>query len=408
MRQQLLSFTFGVMLASLPAGSAFAQQGKISNDVVKIGVLDDMSGLYSDIGGAGAVTAVKMAVEDFGGRVLNNSIEVISADHQNKADIAADTARRWYDVDHVDMITGLDNSATALATVDVARDKHFIVIPNGAATEALTMDQCSPYSVHYTYDTYALAHGTGGAIVKQGGDTWFFLTADYAFGHALEKDTADVVKAAGGKVLGEVRHPLSTTDFSSYILQAQASGAKIIGLANAGGDTINSIKTADQFGIMQSGKQSLAGLLVFITDVNSLGLKTAQGLLLTTAFYWDHDDATRKWSKRFFDRMHKMPTMGQAGDYSATMHYLQAVRAAGTDEPLAVMKKMREMPVNDVLAHQGRIRDDGLMVHDMYLAQVKKPSESKYPWDYYTIKAVIPADKAFRPLSESTCPLVKK
>jgi branched-chain amino acid transport system substrate-binding protein len=234
------------------------------------------------------------------------------------------------------------------------------------------------------------------------------LTADYAFGHALEKDTADVVKAAGGKVLGEVRHPLSTADFSSYILQAQASGAKIIGLANAGGDTINSIKTADQFGIMQSRKQSLAGLLVFITDVNSLGLKTAQGLLLTTAFYWDHDDATRKWSKRFFERMDKMPTMGQAGDYSATMHYLQAVRAAGTDEPLAVMKKMKEMPVNDFLAHQGHIRDDGLMVHDMYLAQVKKPSESKYPWDYYTIKAVIPADKAFRPLSESTCPLVKK
>ena len=387
---------------------AGAADPKISDDVVKIGLLLDMSSLYADITGEGEVTAVKMAVEDFGGSVLGKKIEVVFADHQNKADIAANKAREWFDVEHVDAILDVAASATALAVAEIAKAKNKITVFNGPGAVKLTNEACSPVTVHYVYDTYALAHGTGGAILKQGGDSWFFLTADYAFGSALEKDVTDVVKANGGKVLGSARHPLNTSDFSSFLLTAQTSGAKIIGLANAGGDTINSIKAANEFGITKSGKQNLAGLLVFINDVHSLGLNVAQGLLLTAGFYWDMNDETRKWSKRFFERTKKMPNMVQAGAYSTTMHYLNAVKSAGTDETTAVMAKMKSTPINDFFAKNGRIREDGRMVHDMYLFQVKKPSESKAPWDYYKLKATIPGDQAFQPLSKSACPLINK
>jgi branched-chain amino acid transport system substrate-binding protein len=375
---------------------------------VKIGVLTDLSGLYADISGKGSVEAVKMAVEDFGGKVLGKPIEVISADHQNKADIASVKAREWIDTEKVDMIQDLVSSATAIAAVKVAAEKKRIAIVNGAASSRLSNEDCTAYSIHYTYDTIALANGTGKAVVKQGGDSWFFLTADYAFGKSLEKDVTEVVKANGGKVLGSVAHPLNTSDFSSFLLQAQSSGAKIIGLANAGGDTINSIKAANEFGILKSGKQKLAGLLVFITDVHALGLAATQGLYATEGFYWDFNDETRKWSERFFKRTGKMPSMVQAGDYSSTMHYLKAVQAAGTDDSDAVIKKMKETPVNDFFAKNGQIREDGRMVHDMYLVQVKTPAESKKPWDYYNVRATIPGNEAYRPLALSTCPLVKK
>ncbi len=396
----------GALLALCVIGAASAQQGKISDGVVKIGVLTDMSGLYSDLGGKGSVIAAQMAVDDFGGKVLGAPIQVIAADHQNKPDIGAEKAREWYEAEKVDMITDLLNSGVGIATAKVAEQQKRIAIIVGAASTRLTNEDCTPYSIHYAYDTYALANGTGKAIVKQGGDTWFFLTADYAFGHSLEKDTADVVKANGGKVLGEVRHPLNASDFSSFLLQAQASKAKIIGLANAGGDTINAIKAANEFGITKN--QALAGLLVFITDVHSLGLQTAQGMLLTDGFYWDYNDETRKFGRRFFDKTKKMPSMVHAGVYSATLSYLKAVQAAGTDNADAVMAKLKSTPINDVFAKNGRIREDGRMVHDMYLVQVKKPSESKYPWDYYVIKSVIPAEEAFQPLSKSTCRLVQK
>jgi branched-chain amino acid transport system substrate-binding protein len=406
MKQKFFSALLCSLLLAGIVEPAFAQE-KVSGNVVKIGILTDMSGLYSDLGGQGSVIAAQMAADDFGGKVLGKSIEIISADHQNKPDIAANIAREWFDTQNVDMINDLLNSGVAIAVAKVTQQKNKVTIVNGAGSARLTNEDCTPNTIHYAYDTYALANGTGNAIVKQGGDTWFFLTADYAFGQSLEKDTSDVVKAAGGKVLGSVRHPLSTLDFSSYLLQAQASKAKIIGLANAGGDTINSIKAANEFGIT-SGGQSLAGLLVFISDVHSLGLKTAQGMMLTTGFYWDYNDDTRKWAPRFFDKHKKMPTMVQAGVYSSTMHYLKAVQAAGTDEAGAVMAKMKSTPVKDFFAANGKIREDGRMVHDMYLAQVKKPDESKYPWDYYTIKTVIPADQAFQPLSKSACSLVKK
>ncbi|MFI4980675.1 MAG: ABC transporter substrate-binding protein [Nevskiales bacterium] len=401
-----------VAAAALVAGLALpaaAQQGdKISDGVVKIGLILDMSSLYSDITGEGSVTAARMAIEDFGGKVLGKPIELVYADHQNKADIAANKAREWFDKDKVDAIMDVAASATALAVVEVAKQKNRITVFNGPGSTRLTNESCSPVTVHYTYDTFALANGTGKAVVKQGGDTWYFLTADYAFGHSLEKDTSDVVKAEGGKVLGHSLHPINASDMSSFVLQAQASGAKIIGLANAGGDTISSIKTAAEFGVTKGGKQKLAGLLVYINDIHSLGLKLTQGLLLTEAFYWDLNDESRKWSRRFFERMKKMPNMSQAGVYSSTMHYLKAVKAAGTDETGAVMKKMREMPINDFFAKNGRIREDGRMVHDMYLFEVKAQQESKSPWDYYKLRATIPADQAFQPLSKSTCPLVKK
>ncbi|MGB8856974.1 MAG: ABC transporter substrate-binding protein [Burkholderiales bacterium] len=406
-KRKLLNVLVGLTLAAT-AGSAMAQNAKVSDGVVKIGVLTDMASLYADISGKGAVEAVKMAVEDFGGKVLGMPIEVVSADHQNKADIASSKSREWFDTQKVDMITDNVASSTALAAVKVAAEKKKIAIVNGAASSRISNEDCTAYSVHYTYDTIALANGTGKAVVKDGGDSWYFLTADYAFGHSLEKDVTEVVKANGGKVLGGVRHPLNASDFSSFLLQAQSSGAKIIGLANAGGDTINSIKAANEFGILKSGKQQLAGLLVFITDIHALGLEATQGLYATEGFYWDLNDETRKWSDKFFKRTGKMPSMVQAGDYSSTMHYLKAVEAAGTDDSDAVMKKMRELPVNDFFAKGGKIREDGRMVHDMYLVQVKTPAESKKPWDYYKVKATIPGNEAYRSLANSTCPLVKK
>ena len=396
------------ILLSCAVASAFAQSDKVSDGVVKIGVLTDMAGSTSDITGAGSVIAVRMAVEDFGGKVLGKPIEVIVADHQQKADVASSIARRWIDVEKVDAIVELPNSNTALAVAGIAKAKNRIVIVNGAASDRLTNEECTPVTVHYTYDTYSLANSTALAILKEGGDSWFFLTADYTFGTTLQQETTNVITANGGKVLGSVRHPLNASDFSSAILQAQQSGAKVIGLANAGGDTVNSIKTAKEFKITDSGKQRLAGLLLYITDIHALGLETAQGLLLTDAFYWDYSDETRKWSRRFFERRKKMPTSIQAGDYSSTMHYLKAIQAAGTDETGAVMAKMKSMPINDFFAKNGKIREDGRMVHDMYLLQVKKPSESKYPWDYFTVKSVIPGEQAFRPLSKSVCPLLKK
>ena len=390
------------------AASAQAQAPeKVSDGVVKFGLLLDMSSLYSDITGQGSVTAARMAIEDYGGKVLGKPVEVIFADHQNKPDIAASVAREWFDTQKVDAILDVAASATALATVEIAKGKNKIVVMSGPGAARLTNEACSPVSVHYAYDTYSLAHTTGGATVKQGGDTWFFLTADYAFGHELERDASAVVTESGGKVLGSVRAPLNTPDFSSFLLQAQGSKAKVIGLANAGGDTTNAIKQAAEFGIVKGG-QKLAGLLVYINDVHSLGLERAQGMLLTEGFYWDLNDETRAWSKRFFERQQKMPNMSQAGVYSTVLHYLRAVEAAGTDETVAVMAKMRELPINDVFAKNGRIREDGRMVHDMYLFEVKKPSESKGPWDYYKLLATVPGEEAFQPLSKSRCPLVKK
>jgi branched-chain amino acid transport system substrate-binding protein len=380
---------------------------KISDGVVKIGLIEDMSSIYADITGIGAVTAAKMAVEDFGGKVLGMPIDVVSADHQNKADIASATAREWFDNQHVDALMDVAASATALAAVDVAKTKNKIVILNGPGAARITNEACTPVSIHYTYDNYALAHGTGGAMVKAGYDTWFFITADYAFGHDLEGVTTNVIKASGGQVLGDVRVPINTADFSSALLQAQSSKAKVVGLANAGADTQNSIKQAAEFGIVRGG-QKMAGLLVFINDVNSLGLEVAQGMLLTTAFYWDRNDESRAWAQRYFARMNRMPNMAQAGIYSATTHYLEAVAAAGTDATQPVMEKMRATPINDFFVKNGTIRDDGRMVHDMYLYEVKKPAESKGAWDYYKPAAEIPADQAFLPLAESKCPLVKK
>ncbi|MBL8527414.1 MAG: ABC transporter substrate-binding protein [Burkholderiales bacterium] len=402
MKMKTVQFLAGAAALAFTA----AAQAQVSNDVVKIGVLTDLSGAYSDLAGPGSVLAVKMAVEDFGGKVLGKPIEVVSADHQNKGDIAANKAREWFDRDNVDMIIDLVSSSTALAVMKVAKEKNKVSIVSGAASTKITNEDCTDTNVHYTYDTRSLAEGTGRAVVKHGGDTWFFLTADYAFGHSLEKDTSEVVIAAGGKVLGSVRHPFPGQDFSSFLLKAQASGAKVIGLANAGTDTQNSIKQAAEFGI--TPKQKLAGLLIFITDIHSVGLKAAQELYVTESFYWDMDDATRAWSKKFFDRHKKMPTMVQAGDYSATMHYLNAIKAAGTDDTTKVMEKMRATPVNDFFAKNGKIRADGLHVHDVYLFQVKKPAESKQPWDYYKLVQTVPGEQAFTPLSQSKCPLVKK
>jgi branched-chain amino acid transport system substrate-binding protein len=396
----------GTALLLACAFAARAQE-KVSDGVVKIGMIEDMSSIYADITGVGAVTAAKMAVEDFGGKVLGKPIEIVAADHQNKADIASATAREWFDTQHVDALMDVAASATALAVIDVAKTKNKIVVLNGPGAARITNEACTPVSIHYTYDNYALAHGTGGAMVKAGYDTWFFLTADYAFGHDLERMTAGVVTASGGQVLGSVAIPINTSDFSSALLQAQSSKAKAIGLANAGADTQNSIKQAAEFGIVRGG-QKLAGLLVFINDVNTLGLEVAQGMLLTTAFYWDRDEESRAWAQHYFQRMNKMPNMTQAGVYSATTHYLKAVQAAGTDETQAVMEKMRSTPINDFFVKNGQIREDGRMVHEMYLYEVKKPAESKGAWDYYKLVATIPADQAFQPLSESRCPLVKK
>lgn len=394
--------------AFLLANSAIAQtKTAISDDVVKIGVLTDMSGQFSDESGEGAVTAVKMAVEDFGGKVLGKPVEVVVADHQNKPDVASGIARHWFDVEKVDMIANLINSSIALGVSQIAKDKNRIAIINGSGSSRLTNEGCTPNSIHYAYDTYSLAQGTGAALLKAGKKSWYFLTADYAFGHALEADTSAVVKQLGGQVLGSVRYPINSFDQSSFLLQAQASKAQVVGLAGSGTVLVNAIKSAQEFGLPKGG-QTLAGLLVWITDIKSLGLQSAQGLVLTNAFYWDRDDATRAWSKRFYARMKRMPHMGDAGDYSSTMHYLKAIQAAGTDEAQAVMSKMREIPVNDFFAKNGHIRIDGRMVHDMYVYQVKTPAESKGEWDYYKLLQVIPGEQAFRPLKDSACPLVKK
>ncbi len=395
-------FSVGALML---AGPGYAQQ-KAEDDVIRIGVLTDMSGQFSHEAGEGSVTAVRMAIEDFGGKVLNKKIDLVVADHQNKNEVAVATARNWYDQQKVVMIQNLINSAVALAVANVAKEKNRIAIVNGSGSSRITNDACTPNSIHYSYDTYALAKGTGSALVKQGYDSWFFLTADYAFGHALESDTAAFVKASNGKVVGTVRYPIDASDHSSFLLQAQASNAKVVAIAGSGTTFINAVKSAREFGI--TPKQTLAGMLVWITDVKSMGLQQAQGLVLTNAFYWDRDEATRAWSKRFFERMKRMPHMGDAGDYSSTMHYLKAMAAAGTTDAAAVMKKMKETPINDFFAKDGKIRDDGRMVHDMYVYQVKTPQESKYDWDFYKLLAVIPAAEAYRPLSESACPLVKK
>ncbi len=377
---------------------------KITDGAIRIGVLTDMSGLYSDIGGQGSIVAAELAVEDLGGEVDGNPIELLSVDHQNKADIAAQKVREWIDRNGVDMVTDALNSAVALATSKVVAEKKKIMMNTGAASTRLTNEDCTAYTVHHAYDTYALANGTGTAVVKQGGDTWFFLTSDYAFGHSLETDTANIVKKAGGTVLGAVRHPLSASDFSSFLLQAQNSKAKIIGLANAGGDTINSIKAANEFGLTQT--QNLAGLLVFITDIHSLGLPVTQGMYITSGWYWDLNDETRAWSKRFFERMGKMPTMIHAGVYSTVMMYANAVKATGTDDADVIMEWWRNNPQSDMFGKNMTLRKDGRLVHDMYLMQVKTPSESNAAWDYYNVRQTIPAANAFQPLSESRCPLI--
>jgi branched-chain amino acid transport system substrate-binding protein len=389
-------------LAILPCGSASAQ---LSDDVVKIGVLTDLSGPAMTATGPGSVAAAQMAAADFGGNILGKPITVISADHQIKPDIAAGIAREWYDREQVDLIVDVPVSAVGLAVQAVANDRKKLFITHSTGTADFHKKFCSPYTMQWVFDTHALAVGTAQEVVKRGGDTWFFLTADYAFGHALEQDASQVIVQNGGTVAGAVRHPFATPDLSSFILQAQSSHAKIIGLASGPPDNINAIKLGGEFGVFQGGQQ-MAGLLVLITDVHALGLKAAQGLVLTTSFYWDMDDKTRAWSKRFFDKVGRMPTMWQAGVYSSVMHYLNAIKAAGTDEPLTVAAKMREMPVEDFFARNGRLRIDGLMVHDLILVQVKKPDESRYPWDYYTILTHIPGDQAFGP-PDTSCPLVK-
>ena len=389
------------------AGTNAWSQSKVSDNVVRIGVLTDLSGQFSHESGKGAVTAVQMAVEDFGGKVLGAPIDVIVADHLNKPDVAISKAREWYDTQKVDMIANLVNSAVALGVAGVSKEKNRIAIVTTSGSSRLTNDGCTPNSIHYAYDTWALANGTAKALRDSGLDTWFFLTADYAFGHALEMDAGNLIKANDGKVVGSVRYPMETVDHSSFLLRAQGSKAKVVALAGSGMSFVNAVKSAREFGVSR-GNQTIAGLLVWINDVHSLGLETAQGMLLTNGFYWDRDEETRAWSRRFFDRMKRMPNMGDAGDYSSTMHYLKSIQAAGTDDATAVMAKMKETPINDFFAKGGVIRQDGRMVHDMYVYEVKSPAESKYPWDYYKLRATIPAKQAFRPLADSTCPFVKK
>jgi branched-chain amino acid transport system substrate-binding protein len=387
--------------------AAMGAQAQVSDGVIKIGVLNDQSSLYADLTGSGSVVAARMAVEDFGAAKKGMKVEIVSADHQNKPDVGSAVARQWYDADRVDVIVDVPNSGVALAVNQITRERGKAFIVSGAATSDLTGKACSPNTIHWTYDTWMLANGTGNAIVKTGGNTWYFLTADYAFGHALERDTEQVVLKSGGKVLGKVRHPLNTQDFSSFLLQAQSSKAKIIGLANAGGDTTNAIKQAAEFGIVRGG-QNLAGLLVFLTDVHGLGLNNAQGLIFTETFYWDHNEQTRAFGKRFSAANRGIyPTMIHAGVYAGVLHYLKAVEALKSDDGGKVIAKMKETPTDDPLFGKGRIRADGRKLHDAYLVEVKKPAESKYPWDYYKIRATIPADQAFRPEKDGGCPLVK-
>ncbi len=388
----------------LPAGGSPAG-AQISDGVVRIGVLNDQSGLYADLGGAGSVVAARMAVEDAGGSVLGKPVEIVVADHQNKADVAAAIARQWFDVDKVDMVIDFDNSSVALAVEQLAKERDRIAIATAVGSTDFTGKACSPTAISWTYDSYALTTSLARAMTRQGLDTWFFVTVDYAFGHSMEADATRAVLASGGRVLGGVRHPLNTADFSSYLLQAKASGAKVVALADGGGDMINATKQANEFGLPQGG-QTLASLLVFITDVHSLGLEAAQGLTFVTAFYWDRTPESRAFAKRFFARHKAMPTQAQASVYSAIRHYLRAIAAAGTDETGRVMAKMRELPVNDFYAANGHIRADGRLLHDMYLARVKPPRDSHAPWDYYQILSTIPADQAFQSLAASGCPLV--
>ena len=391
------------MGVSALALSASASVAEISDGVVKIGLLTDMSATYSEVAGNGTVVAAQMAIDEFGGTVAGAPIELVSADHQNKADIAANLAREWGDTQQVDAFAELVTTSVALAVFEVAKQQNKIALVSGAASSPLTNDACIPTGLHWTYNTRALAVGTGSAVVKEGGDSWYFLTADYAFGDALQKDVTAVVEANGGQVLGASRHPFPSSDFSSFILQAQASGAKVIGLANAGADTTNAIKAANEFGVVAGG-QSVVALLAFLSDIKSLGLDVAQGLQMTVSFYWDMDDETRAWSEKFFEKTGKMPTGVQAGTYSAVRHYLKAIEATGSDDSETVVAKMREMPVEDMFAHGGVLRTDGRMVHDMYLAKVKAPSESSGPWDYLKIVRTIPGEEAFGTLEESTCP----
>jgi branched-chain amino acid transport system substrate-binding protein len=388
-------------IAATAACLAIPAQAQISGDVIKIGLITDLSGVYSDIDGNGGAEAVRMAIADMGGAVNGKKIEFIVADHQNKADIAASKAREWFDQQGVDMLIGGTNSGASLAMAKVAAEKKKVFIAIGAGSARLTNEECSPYTVHYAYDTVALARGTGTAMIKQGGKSWYFLTADYAFGQSLEKDTTDVIKANGGTVLGSVKHPLSASDFSSFLLQAQSSKAQVLGLANAGGDFINSMKAANEFGLTK--KMKVAGLLVFINDIHTLGLNTTQGLYLTDGWYWDQNDATRAWSKRYFSKMKKEPSMLQAADYSAATNYLNAVKAVGSDDSDKVMAQLKKTKINDMFAKNGEIRPDGRMVHDMYLMQVKTPKESKAPWDYYKVVATIPGAQAYTTKAETKC-----
>ena len=397
----LLSAAIAMAAAPVPAA-----QDKVSDDVVRIGVLTDLSGIYSEIGGQGSVVAAQMAVEDFGGKVLGKPVEVVSADHQNRVDIGAKTAIQWYERGGVDMITDVLNSAVAIVVSQVAAKRRHIVMVTGAATTQLTNESCTPYTIHHTYDTYALAHGTGGALVKEGGNVWAFLTADYPFGHSLERETAAVVRASGGKVLGAARHPFNVKKLDPYLLRLEASDAKIIGLANAGGDAVKAIKAASALGVTKH--QSIAALLLFISDIHDLGLPTAQGMFVTSAWYWNLNDATRAFARRFYARTKRMPTMVQAGTYSSVTMYLNGVRATGTDDADAVMTWMKSTLHSDVFGKNMQVRADGRLVHDMYLVQVKKPSESKAEWDYYDMRRIIPGAEAFQPLSASRCPMVKR
>jgi branched-chain amino acid transport system substrate-binding protein len=400
-----LPFVPALALAVFSLGAPPAR-AQISDDVVRIGVLNDQSGLYADLGGPGTVVAARMAVEDAGGAVLGKPVEIVFADHQNKSDIGAAIARQWFEVGKVDMAIGFDHSAVALAVSQLATERNRIAIAGAVGSTAFTGKSCTPTEASWIYDSYALTTSLAKSIVAEGRDSWFFITVDYAFGHSLEADATSAVVAAGGKVLGSVRHPLNTADFSSYLLQAQASGAKVVAFANGGGDMVNATKQANEFGLTKN--QTMVSLLVFITDVHSMELKAAQGLKFVTAFYWDRDEETRAWSKRFFERHGRMPTMPQAGAYSAIRHYLLAIKAAGTDEAKAVMAKMRELPVNDFYVKNGQVRLDGRLVHDMYFAQVKTPAESTKPWDYYKILGTIPGDQAFRALADGGCPLVTR
>jgi branched-chain amino acid transport system substrate-binding protein len=398
-----LALVSALAIAGIDVSVARAQ---VSDDVVRIGVLNDQSGLYADLGGPGSVTAARMAVEDVGGAVLGKPVEIVFADHQNKSDIGVALARQWFDVGKVDMAIGFDNSSVALAVEQLAAERNRIAIAGAVGSTAFTGKACTANEASWIYDSYALTTSLAKSTVAEGRDTWFFITVDYAFGHSLEADATAAVQAAGGKVLGSVRHPLNTSDFSSYLLQAQASGAKVVAFANGGGDMVNAVKQANEFGLTKN--QSMVALLIFISDVHSMELKAAQGLKFVTAFYWDRDAESRAWSKRFFEKQGRMPTMAQAGVYSAVRHYLIAIAAAGTDEAKAVMAKMRAIPVNDFYVKNGQLREDGRLVHDMYFSQVKTPSESTKPWDYYNMLGVIPGVQAFRPLAEGGCPLVAR